>query len=197
MYIDNSASYIIIRHIEGLGKGAIFDIDDCMGLGISYTHLRSIFVELLSKKRITRIARGLYCNPKIVNGTYASPSLDSILKYISVKSNFEYCAADEYAEYVLGLRESMPNIINCYITGKIKYVNLTNGQQIVFTPRKRAFTNSFSCYELFVLFNYISLENKKLSKETIKELKTKDWIINATEKDISSFKSIKADYLFK
>ena len=198
MFFDNSASYIIIRHIEDLGKGAIFDIDDCTGLGISYTHLRSIFVDLLSKRRITRIARGLYCNPRIENGKYVNPNLDSILKYIAKKNNFEYCAANEYAEYILGLRENLPNIINCYITGKIKYVNLTSGQQIAFSPRKRAFTNSFSSYELLVLFNYISLEsNQELSKQAIEVLKTKDWMLNATNEDKLVFKKIKADYLFK
>ena len=174
MYLirDNSGADIVIKHIKLMGRGTIFDVDDFKGLGVTYTYLRTIFIDLLSRKFIVRISRGLYYYPNIKKGKDSFPSLDKIIGYVSEKYNFEHIAADEYAEYVLGLRETCPQKIDCYINGKIRYMNLTDGHKIAFRPSKRAFCSSFSNYMLAVLYNYINLSEKHfLTKDNIKKHK--------------------------
>ena len=131
-------------------RGKIFFIQDFIDLG-SQGSLRIALCNLVSDKLIYRLARGIYCLPRILNGQiWASrygdkcfneevlngqivlPSDESIAYALAYKEKVRIMPYGDIAAYRLGL-SGMKISSNIYLSdGPPRRIKLYNGHQIVF-----------------------------------------------------------------
>ena len=155
--IADSGMYKVINHLKKFTRGTILTVEDFKEIkGLSYTHIRTLFVTLCTKNVLIRVCRGVYCYPKIEGGKPIFPPIISVLSKLSKRDNYEICPAGEYAEYLMGIRETIPNNIICYNNDKIKTINFENGVSLKIFPSKRCFPAYIKNQELRMLVNYIN-----------------------------------------
>ena len=155
--IADSGTHKVINYLKATKRGTILTIDDFMNIkDLSYTHIRSILVDLCQKEILIRICRGVYCYPIIENRNPIPPTINAVLSKIAEKDNYELCPTGEYAEYLLGIRETIPNKIICYNNEKVKTFSLEDGTSIKILPSKKSFPPSIKNPNLRMLVNYIN-----------------------------------------
>lgn len=112
-------------------RGKIFFIQDFIDLG-SQGSLRIALCNLVSDKLIYRLARGIYCLPRILNGQIVLPSDESIAYALAYKEKVRIMPYGDIAAYRLGL-SGMKISSNIYLSdGPPRRIKLYNGHQIVF-----------------------------------------------------------------
>lgn len=155
--IADSGMYKVINLLKKTKRGTILTVDDFRGIeGLSYTHIRSIFVTLCERKVLIRVCRGVYCYPIIKDDKPVFPPIDVVLSKIAEKENFEICPAGEYAKYLLGIRETIPSNVVCYNNDKVKTINFENGISVKVMPSKKYFSPFIKNANLRMLINYIN-----------------------------------------
>lgn len=112
-------------------RGRIFFIQDFSDLD-SQGSLRIILCELVSEEIILRLARGIYCYPRIVDGTYFIPSDEAIAYALAYKEKVRILPYGDKAAFRLGLT-GLKISENRYLTdGAPRKISLANGRKIYF-----------------------------------------------------------------
>lgn len=156
-FIIDSGMYKVINLLKTIKRGTVLTIDDFRKIkDLSYTNIRTILVTLCAKDVLIRVCRGVYCYPIIEDGKPVFPSIYLVLTKIAEKDNYEICPVGEYAEYLLGIRETIPNNIICYNNDKIKTINFENGISAKILPSQRFFSPLIKDANLRILINYIN-----------------------------------------
>ena len=156
IFLDSGTSKVL-EYLKGIKRGTIITMNDIKSIrGISYTNKRTIVVSLCNNKTLIRISRGVYYYPKYADGKLIIPSIFSIITTIAQKEGYEVCPIGEYADYLLGFRNTIPNIIVCYTNSKVKTINLKNGISIKLIHSKRCFNPFIKSIKLRILVNYIN-----------------------------------------
>ena len=155
--INDSGLYKVINYIEKFKRGTIWTVDDFKEInGLTYTNIRTILVNLCDMKVLIRVCRGVYCYPKIEGGMPVFPAIINVLSKLSEREHYEICPVGEYAEYLLGLRNTIPNNVLCYNNYKIKTINFENGISVKMLPSKKLFSSFIKKKELRMLIYYIN-----------------------------------------
>ncbi|MBR4924474.1 MAG: type IV toxin-antitoxin system AbiEi family antitoxin domain-containing protein [Prevotella sp.] len=155
--IVDSVLYRVMEYLKTNKRGTILTIKDFMNIErLSYTHIRSILVHLCKRGILIRVSRGVYCYPKYDGNKPIYPPVITILKAIAHKEGYEICPISEYAQYLMGIKNTIPLNIVCYNNQRIKTVNLTNGISIKILPSKKAFSSFVGSFGLRMLLNYIN-----------------------------------------
>lgn len=139
----------IIRSIKKCGRGLVFYTDKFSHFGTP-ARVQKAMEQLVASGDIIRVARGIYCYPKIdkVFGLgVLYPGANDIARVIALRDKAQIVPTGEFAQYQLGLTQQIPmNII--YLTdGYSRTVKLAKGGTITFkrvAPRNFAYKNQIA-----------------------------------------------------
>ena len=109
----------IITSLSKRGRGTVFFSDTFAGLGTA-NRIHKAMEILIKQQKIIRVARGIYCYPKIdkkLGLGVLFPSVDDIVKAIAKRDNARIVPTGVWAQNVLGLSTQVP----------LNYVYLTDG----------------------------------------------------------------------
>ena len=154
-------------------RGKIFFIQDFIDLG-SQGSLRIALCNLVSDKLIYRLARGIYCFPRILNGQIILPSDESIAYALAYKEKVRIMPYGDIAAYRLGL-SGMKISSNIYLSdGPPRRIKLYNGHQIVFNHTSEVKIFGFRNETMMLMSNTIRyLGQEQLGKYQMNILRQK------------------------
>ncbi len=121
--------------IRKMGRGKIFFLQDFYGSEWGDVSVRMALSELAAKGTIIRLARGVYCYPRVV-GEYGmktlTPSEESIAEAIAAKENVRIIPFGDQAAYRLGLTTMRMSHLKYLTDGSPRQINLAKGRKIIF-----------------------------------------------------------------
>ncbi|MCQ2329960.1 MAG: DUF6088 family protein [Paludibacteraceae bacterium] len=149
----------ILASIKKCGRGTVFFADRFARLA-SAERLHKAMELLIKRGEIIRVARGIFCYPRIekVYGLgLVPPSVDEIASAIAKRDRTRIAPTALHAQNLLGMSQQV--VMNyLYLTdGTARIVKLTNGSEIKFkhtAPKNLAFTNRLAMLITFALKDY-------------------------------------------
>ena len=151
-----SIEYRIITSISKRGRGTIISPLDFASYGDSKA-VQKAFERLIASKRLIRVARGIYCYPKIdkVLGLgILYPTFEEIAAAIAKRDKARIVPTGVYALNKLGLSTQLPMNVAYLTDGSPRKVKLQGERGIEFkhTAKKNlAFQNDFAMLLTFAL----------------------------------------------
>lgn len=121
--------------IQGWGRGRIFFLEDFASLNDPVS-VRQFICPLVEEGFIVRLARGIYCYPKLPEGGYSSrmvlPDEEAIAYALAARENVRIIPYGDLAAQRLGLC-GMAVSFNKYLTdGSPRTINLSSARKIYF-----------------------------------------------------------------
>ena len=174
----------IIKRISKRGRGTAFCASDFAIIG-DVKSVSKALERLTNSKKIIRVARGIYCYPKIdkeLGFGVLYPSFDEIAKIIAKRDKARIVPTGLYALNKLGLSTQVPMNIVYLTDGSSRKIKITNGRGILFkhtAPKNFAFQN-----EIIML---LTLALKEIGQEKVTKrhlLKIKEILQNEPKKKI-------------
>ena len=161
-----SVEYKILMSLKKSGRGLAFTPSRFAHYG-SATAVQKAIERLAESGQIVRIARGVYCYPKIdteLGLGIIYPTFDEIASCLASRDRMLIAPAGAYAVNKLGLSTQVPmNAV--YITnGESRKVEIKNGRTITFrhaAPKNFAFESSFA--------QLVSIALKEIGKGRLSE----------------------------
>ena len=136
----------IYNKVKKCGRGTVFSSSDFTAFGEPRSVLKAL-ERMAASGKIIRVARGIYCYPKIdkVLGLgVIYPSFEDVAQYIAKRDRARIVPTGSYALNVLGLSTQVPANVVYLTDGAPRKVKLLSGRGITFVktaPRNLAFTN--------------------------------------------------------
>lgn len=136
----------ILSSIKKCGRGKIYFAGQFARLGTP-GRVRKAMEQLVDKGELIRVARGIYCYPKIdkVYGLGAiAPAIEDIAAAIARKDKSSLAPTGEYAQFVLGLTQQMPMNVVYLTDGVSRKLTLEGGMTVQFrrsSPKAFKFHN--------------------------------------------------------
>lgn len=131
---------ILTAHISSLERGTIFFAEDLEHLGITPSFLRILLPEMAREGTlIVRLARGIYCFPKLSHDYPPQrllPSPDEIAHAVAARWKVNIVPTSAHAAYLAGLYPFSANPYAYASDGSDQVVHLQNGRDIVFVKRR-------------------------------------------------------------
>ena len=121
--------------IQGWGRGRIFFLTDfaCLEAPVS---VRKFISEMAEEGFVARLARGIYCYPRLVDNGYtarmALPEAEEIAYALSETENIRILPYGDEAAYRLGLTSMRMGNLRYRTDGSHRVINLSNGRKIYF-----------------------------------------------------------------
>ena len=174
----------ILDKSKKCGRGSVFFVGDFVSYG-NRNAVNKALERLTEKGQMLRVARGIYCYPKIekVYGLGAvPPSLEDIAKAMAKRErqnelkiylSERIVPTGLYAQYQLGLTQQVPMNVVFLTDGASRTINLGEGKNIKF---KHASPRYFAIRSQLALLLTMALkdrETENLSEEQIAVIKTK------------------------
>lgn len=124
----------ILNKVKKCGRGSVFFIGDFISYG-NRNAINKALERLTDKGQMIRVARGIYCYPKIEKvyglGT-VPPSLEEIAQAIAKRDGAKIVPSGLYAQYQLGLTQQIPMNVVYLTNGVSRTVNVIGGKSIKF-----------------------------------------------------------------
>ncbi|MGI6717865.1 MAG: DUF6088 family protein [Bacteroidales bacterium] len=139
----------ILNKAKKCGRGSVFFIGDFISYG-NRNAVNKALERLTDKGQMMRVARGIYCYPKIekVYGLGAiPPSLEEIAQAIAKRDGAKIVPSGLYAQYQLGLTQQIPMNVVYLTNGVSRTINVIGGKSIKFkhaSPRYFAIRNKLA-----------------------------------------------------
>ncbi|NOZ35745.1 MAG: hypothetical protein GXO80_10665 [Chlorobi bacterium] len=149
--------------IERSKKGKLLFVSDFVKYG-DYDAVRKSLQRLTKRKKLIRIANGIYYYPKIdeILGILY-PSIDTIAKAIAKRDKARIIPAGNYALYLLNLTEQIPMNVVFLTDASARKIKINN-QQIIFKK-----TSPKNLLPKSQLINLIIQTFKTLKQENVNE----------------------------
>ena len=140
--VDNK----ILSSIKKCGRGKVFYADQFARFGTP-SRVQKAMEQLVARGELIRVARGIYCYPKIDKvyglGTIP-PGIEDIAIAIARKDKAALAPTGEYAQYILGLTQQIPMNVVYLTDGVSRKLTLESGMTIQFrrtSPKVFKFRN--------------------------------------------------------
>lgn len=165
----------ILAKSKKCGRGSVFFVGDSVSYG-NRNAVNKALERLTEKGLMLRVARGIYCYPKIekVYGLgVVSPSLEDIAKAMAKRDGAKIVPTGLFAQYQLGLTQQVPMNVVYLTDGASRTINLDEGRNIKF---KRASPRYFAIRSQLALLLTMALKDWKvenLTEEQIALIKAK------------------------
>ena len=146
----------ILARVRGKGRGCVFFSTDFTLLGENKSVLKAI-ERLVTRGDILRVARGIYCYPKIDKQWglgVLRPTYDEIAQAIARRDKARIAPTGDQALNLLGLSEQVPMNAVYLTDGSARKVRLDGDRGILFkhtAPKNLAFTNKLAMLITFAL----------------------------------------------
>ncbi len=165
----------IIAKSRKCGRGSVFFVSDFVSYG-NRNAVNKALERLTEKGLMIRVARGIYCYPKIekVYGLgVVPPSLEDIAKAMAKRDGAKIVPTGLFAQYQLGLTQQVPMNVVYLTDGASRTIDLGEGRNIKF---KRASPRYFAIRSQLALLLTMALKDWKvenLREEQIALIKAK------------------------
>ncbi|MBW4768572.1 DUF6088 family protein [Hoylesella nanceiensis] len=163
-------SKILIKS-KKCGRGSVFFVGDFISYG-NRDAVNKALERLVEKGQMLRVARGIYCYPKMekVYGLgMVPPSLEDIAIAMAKRDGARIVPTGLYAQYQLGLTQQIPMNIAYLTDGVSRTINLGEGKNIKF---KRASPRYFSIRSRLALLLTTALKDWKVENLTDEQVAT-------------------------
>lgn len=146
----------ILYKIKKCGRGVLFSSKDFITFGEQKSILKSL-ERLTNSEEIIRVARGIYCYPKIdkVLGLgVIYPTFEDVAQYIAKRDKARIVPTGDYALNILGLSMQVPTNVVYLTDGSPRKIELSSGRGIQFVktaPKNLAFKNKLAMLLTFAL----------------------------------------------
>ena len=154
----------IFSALKKCGRGVAFSPARFAHYG-SATAVQKAIERLTADERIIRVARGIYCYPKIETELGLGiiyPTFDEIASCLANRDRMLIAPAGAYAVNKLGLSTQVPMNAEYITNGESRKVEIRNGRSIVFkhaAPKNFAYESSFA--------QLVSIALKEIGKDKI------------------------------
>lgn len=146
----------ILTNVKKRGRGTIFFAQDMLQYGQRLSVLKAL-ERMAAAGTILRVARGIYCYPKIdkqlgLGALY--PSLDEIAQAVAKRDKARIAPTGSYALNVLGLSTQVQMNVVYLTDGTARRLTIGNGKGILFkhtAPKNLAFRSRTAMYITFAL----------------------------------------------
>lgn len=165
----------ILAKSKKCGRGSVFFVSDFISYG-NRNAINKALERLTEKGLMIRVARGIYCYPKIekVYGLgVVPPSLEDIAKAMAKRDGAKIVPTGLFAQYQLGLTQQVPMNVVYLTDGASRTIDLGEGKNIKF---KRASPRYFAIRSQLALLLTMALKDWKvenLREEQIALIKAK------------------------
>ena len=168
----------ILSNIKKRGRGAIFFANDMVQYGQRQSVLKAL-ERMAAAGTILRVARGIYCYPKIdkeLGLGILYPSLDEIALAVAKRDKARIAPTGVYALNVLGLSTQVQMNVVYLTDGTARRLKVGNGKGILFkhtAPKNLAFKSKTAMYITSALKELgqsgVTQEHKAKIKELLQE----------------------------
>ena len=168
----------ILSNIKKRGRGTIFFANDMVQYGQRQSVLKAL-ERMAAAGTILRVARGIYCYPKIdkeLGLGILYPSLDEIAQAVAKRDKARIAPTGVYALNVLGLSTQVQMNVVYLTDGTARRLKVGNGKGILFkhtAPKNLAFKNKTAMYITSALKELgqsgVTQEHKAIIKELLRE----------------------------
>lgn len=168
----------ILSNIKKRGRGAIFFANDMVQYGQRQSVLKAL-ERMAAAGTILRVARGVYCYPKIdkeLGLGILYPSLDEIAQAVAKRDKARIAPTGVYALNVLGLSTQVQMNVVYLTDGTARRLKVGNGKGILFkhtAPKNLAFKSKTAMYITSALKELgqsgVTQEHKAKIKEILQE----------------------------
>lgn len=168
----------ILSNIKKRGRGAIFFANDMVQYGQRQSVLKAL-ERMAAAGTILRVARGIYCYPKIdkeLGLGILYPSLDEIAQAVAKRDKARIAPTGVYALNVLGLSTQVQMNVVYLTDGTARRLKVGNGKGILFkhtAPKNLAFKSKTAMYITSALKELgqsgVTQEHKAKIKEILQE----------------------------
>ena len=168
----------ILSNIKKRGRGTIFFANDMVQYGQRQSVLKAL-ERMAAAGTILRVARGIYCYPKIdkeLGLGILYPSLDEIAQAVAKRDKARIAPTGVYALNVLGLSTQVQMNVVYLTDGTARRLKVGNGKGILFkhtAPKNLAFKNKTAMYITSALKELgqsgVTQEHKAKIKELLQE----------------------------
>lgn len=191
----------ILTNVKKRGRGTIFFAQDMLQYGQRLSVLKAL-ERMAAAGTILRVARGIYCYPKIdkqlgLGALY--PSLDEIAQAVAKRDKARIAPTGAYALNILGLSTQVQMNVVYLTDGTARRLTIGNGKGILFkhtAPKNLAFRSRTAMYITFALKELgqegVTQEHIDRIRELVKAEKKENiladaalipsWIMNIIEK---------------
>lgn len=191
----------ILTNVKKRGRGTVFFAQDMLQYGQRLSVLKAL-ERMAAAGTILRVARGIYCYPKIdkrlgLGALY--PSLDEIAQAVAKRDKARIAPTGSYALNVLGLSTQVQMNVVYLTDGTARRLTIGNGKGILFkhtAPKNLAFRSRTAMYITFALKELgqdgVTQEHIDRIQELVKAEKKENiladaalipsWIMNIIEK---------------
>ncbi|MBR0298703.1 MAG: hypothetical protein IJQ93_00110 [Bacteroidales bacterium] len=146
----------ILTNVKKRGRGTIFFAQDMLQYGQRLSVLKAL-ERMAAAGTILRVARGIYCYPKIdkqlgLGALY--PSLDEIAQAVAKRDKARIAPTGAYALNILGLSTQVQMNVVYLTDGTARRLTIGNGKGILFkhtAPKNLAFRSRTAMYITFAL----------------------------------------------
>lgn len=165
----------ILAKSKKCGRGSVFFVSDFVSYG-NRNAVNKALERLTEKGLMIRVARGIYCYPKIekVYGLgVVPPSLEEIAKAMAKRDGAKIVPTGLFAQYQLGLTQQVPMNVVYLTDGASRTIDLGEGKNI---KLKRASPRYFAIRSQLALLLTMALKDWKvenLREEQIALIKAK------------------------
>ena len=178
----------ILSNIKKRGRGAIFFANDMVQYGQRQSVLKAL-ERMAAAGTILRVARGIYCYPKIdkeLGLGILYPSLDEIAQAVAKRDKARIAPTGVYALNVLGLSTQVQMNVVYLTDGTARRLKVGNGKGILFkhtAPKNLAFKSKTAMYITSALKELgqsgVTQEHKAKIKELLQEEEKKNVLSDA------------------
>lgn len=168
----------ILSNIKKRGRGTIFFANDMVQYGQRQSVLKAL-ERMAAAGTILRVARGIYCYPKIdkeLGLGILYPSLDEIAQAVAKRDKARIAPTGVYALNVLGLSTQVQMNVVYLTDGTARRLKVGNGKGILFkhtAPKNLAFKSKTAMYITSALKELgqsgVTQEHKAKIKELLQE----------------------------
>lgn len=173
--MDEAVEDKILTKSKKCGRGSVFFVSDFISYG-NRNAVNKALERLAEKGLMLRVARGIYCYPKIekIYGLGPiPPSLEDIAEAMAKRDGAKIVPTGLYAQYQLGLTQQIPMNVVYLTNGISRTINVGEGKSIKFkhsSPRYFAIRSQLALLLTTALKDW-KVEN--LTEEQISIIKTK------------------------
>lgn len=178
--------------IRGWGRGRIFFLDDFTQINDPVS-VRQYICSMVDEGFVYRLARGIYCYPRISEGEYANhyvtPDAETIAYALARKENVRIIPYGDQAAYKLGLTSMMISMQKYLTDGSPRVISLSATKKIYFNHTSEVKMFAFRNEKMQMLYSTLRAlgedyfddpERRRKVRDILREIPMEDYMNDIT-----------------
>lgn len=174
--------------IREWGRGRIFFLDDFAPLEDPVS-VRQFICGMVDEGFVIRLARGIYCYPRLSDGEYSSrmiiPDAETIAYALAAKENVRITPYGDLAAYKLGLTSMVVSVHKYLTDGSPRIINLSSSRKIYFNHTSEVKMFAYCNETMQMLSSSIRALGKEYLLDPEKKRKMRDILRGVPESDFA------------